>query len=70
MADPVAVTISALALAVSTATAWLTLFRRGTMKMTQPTVIYFGPDTPRHAAFRHRPRSICATVRPDKQPTA
>lgn len=45
MTDPVAVTISALALAVSATTAWLTLFRRGTVKMTQPTVIYVGPDT-------------------------
>src|SRR5205085_1280179 len=24
--------------------AWLTLFRRGIVKMTQPTVIFFGPD--------------------------
>lgn len=47
MADPVTVTISVLALAVSVMTAWLTLFRRGRVKMTQPTVIYFGPDAPR-----------------------
>lgn len=47
MADPVTVTISVLALAISATTAWLTLFRRGTVKMTQPTVIFFGPDTPR-----------------------
>ena len=47
MLDPVTITISVLALAVSSTTAWLTLFRRGTVKMTQPTVIFFGPDTPR-----------------------
>jgi hypothetical protein len=47
MTDPIAVTISVLALAISATTAWLTLFRRGTVKMTQPTVIFFGPDTPR-----------------------
>ena len=47
MADTLSLTISALALAVSSVTAWLTLFRRGTVKMTQPTVIYFGPDAPR-----------------------
>jgi hypothetical protein len=47
MADPIATTISIFALAVSSATAWLTLFRRGTVKMTQPTVIYLGPDAPR-----------------------
>jgi hypothetical protein len=44
MVDPLSLTISVLALAVSTVTAWLTLFRRGTVKMTQPTVIFFGPD--------------------------
>jgi len=38
------VAISCLALAVSGLTAWLTFFRRGTLRMTQPTVIYFGPD--------------------------
>ena len=36
--------ISILALAVSAVTAWITLFRRGRILMTQPTVIYFGPD--------------------------
>jgi len=45
--DPVAVSIAVLALAVSATTAWLTLFRRGTVEMTQPTVIYFGPDSSR-----------------------
>lgn len=33
-----------MALGISVATAWLTLFRRGTIQMTQPTVIFFGPD--------------------------
>src|ERR1035438_2442579 len=31
-------------LLVSVATLWLTLLRRGAVKMTLPTVIYFGPD--------------------------
>jgi hypothetical protein len=44
MIDPTSLAVSVLALAISAATAWLTLFRRGTVKMTQPTVIYFGPD--------------------------
>lgn len=44
---PVAATvISLLALVVSATTAWLTLFRRGTLRMTRPTVIFFGPDGP------------------------
>lgn len=47
MTDPVTVIISVLALVVSATTAWLTLFRRGTVRMTQPTMIFFGPDTPR-----------------------
>lgn len=47
MADPVSATISVLALSISAVTAWLTLFRRGTVKMTQPTVIFFGPDSGR-----------------------
>lgn len=46
MTDPLSITLSVLALAISATTAWLTLFRRGTVKMTQPTVIFFGPDSP------------------------
>ena len=38
------VAVSVLALVVSGVTAWLTLFKRGTVRMTQPTVMYFGPD--------------------------
>jgi hypothetical protein len=51
MTDPISLTISALALAIAATTAWLTLFRRGTVKMTRPTVIFFGPDAQRsHSA--------------------
>jgi hypothetical protein len=47
--------VSALALAVSAVTAWLTLFRRGELRMTQPTVVYFGADGgPRSEAIRHK----------------
>ena len=46
MTDPLSITISVLALAIAATTAWLTLFRRGTVRMTQPTVIFFGPDSP------------------------
>jgi hypothetical protein len=41
----VALVISALALATSLVTAWLTLFRGGTVKMTHPSVIFLGPDS-------------------------
>lgn len=44
MADPLSLVIAGLALGVSSVTAWLTLFRRGTITMTQPTVFFFGPD--------------------------
>ena len=41
--------IAILALAVSTVTAWMTLFRRGRISMTRPAVIYFGPDGSRYS---------------------
>lgn len=62
MADPISITVSVLALAVSTLTAWLTLFRRGTVKMTQPTVIFFGPDTPRSAEDLPLPKVYLRTL--------
>jgi hypothetical protein len=36
--------ISCLALIVAGVTAWLTFFRKGKLLMTQPTVVFFGPD--------------------------
>jgi hypothetical protein len=62
MADPASVTISVLALAVSSVTAWLTLFRRGTVKMTQPTVIFLGPDTPRAREDTPLPKVFLRTL--------
>lgn len=44
----IAVALSAAALAVSLITMWVTLFRRGSLKMTQPTTIMFGPDGRHH----------------------
>jgi hypothetical protein len=62
MADPVSMTVSVLALAVSSLTAWLTLFRRGTVKMTQPTVIFFGPDAPRSLDDKLLPKVYLRTL--------
>ena len=62
MADPASLTISVLALAVSSVTAWLTLFRRGTVKMTQPTVIFFGPDVSRVRDEPHLPKVFLRTL--------
>lgn len=36
--------ISILSIAISAITAWFTLFKRGNIKMTQPSIIFFGPD--------------------------
>src|ERR1700677_3724031 len=40
----ISLVLSVLSLALSILTAWLTLLRRGKLRMTRPTVIYFGPD--------------------------
>ncbi len=40
----ISITIAGLALFVSFLTAWFTLFHKGAIKMTQPTVMFFGPD--------------------------
>ena len=44
MFDPISVGISTGALAISAGTAWPTLLRPGQLKMTRPTLFYFGPD--------------------------
>jgi len=51
-----AFTVSVLALALSIATAWLTLFRKGTVKMTQPTVVFLGPDASRSREEKPSPK--------------
>ncbi len=55
-------TISVLALALSSVTAWLTLFRRGTVKMTQPTVIFLGPDAARSPSDTPLPKIYLRTL--------
>jgi hypothetical protein len=62
MADPIATTISVVALAVSSVTAYLTFFRRGTVKMTQPTVIFFGPDSSRIPEASPPPKVFIRTL--------
>lgn len=62
MADPFSTTISVVALAISAVTAWLTFFRRGTVKMTQPTVIYLGPDSPRPGGEPASPKVYLRTL--------
>jgi hypothetical protein len=62
MIDPFSLAISVLSLAVSSVTAWLTLFRRGKIKMTQPTTIFFGPDTPRSPDEAPSPKVYLRTL--------
>jgi len=50
------------AIVISGLTAWLTLFRRGTIKMTQPTVIYFGPDASTNASDEPLPKIFLRTL--------
>lgn len=42
--DYTSLVISLIALVISGLTFWLTRIRRGVIKMTRPTVIFFGPD--------------------------
>jgi hypothetical protein len=42
--EQISLTTSLLALTIALATFWLTRIKRGSVKMTKPTVIYFGPD--------------------------
>jgi hypothetical protein len=62
MADPVSMTIAGISLAISAVNAWLTLWRRGTVNMTQPTVIFFGPDTPRSPSDPSLPKIYLRTL--------
>ncbi|MHB9142215.1 MAG: hypothetical protein ACYC25_10095 [Paludibacter sp.] len=42
--DKISIIISLTALTISTLTFWLTRLKRGMVKMTRPTIIFFGPD--------------------------
>ena len=44
MSGWIPIVISLVALGVTVTSAWLTWFRKGELRMTQPTVIFFGPD--------------------------
>ena len=44
MDQTLTIIISSIALLVSAGTAWLTLLHKGSVKLTRPTIIFFGPD--------------------------
>jgi hypothetical protein len=46
--------LASAALLVSCTTAWLTIFRRGSLKITRPSVIYFGADGPLKVSEQHK----------------
>ena len=56
MIEIASISISIAALVVSTVTAWFTLLRRGTVRMTKPTVMFFGPDGGPHNGTPAKPK--------------
>lgn len=62
MSGDVSLFISGAALAVSSVTAWLTFFRRGDLKMTKPTVVFFGPDGGAERGEQARPKVFLRTL--------
>jgi len=62
MTEWVPIGISAFALIVSAITAWLTLFRAGDLRMTQPTVVFFGPDGGRSEGEKPRLKVFLRTL--------
>lgn len=62
MIDPFSLAISTLSLGIASVTAWLTLFRRGTIEMTQPTVIFLGSDKPRSRDGTPSPKVYLRTL--------
>jgi len=62
MSDLASITISSFALVISAVNAWMTLLRHGTVKMTQPTIIFFGPDAPRPQDSAPSPKIYLRTL--------
>lgn len=62
MKDIFSIVLSTLALALSAATAWLTLFRSGRVRMTRPTVVFFGPDGGSGSNGESRPKVFLRTL--------
>jgi hypothetical protein len=62
MTNSIAIGISALALFVSVLTAWLTLLRSGDLRMTQPTVVFLGPDGGRRGGEKLRLKVFLRTL--------
>lgn len=62
MTEWIAVIIAGVALFISVGTAWLTFFRGGKLKMTQPTVLFFGPDGGKHKGEKPKLKVFLRTL--------
>jgi hypothetical protein len=62
MSTDLSLVISGTALVVSSVTAWLTFFRRGELRMTKPTVVFFGPDGGSGKGDHPRPKVFLRTL--------
>lgn len=60
--DTLPIFISGCSLAISALVAYLTLFRKGDVKMTQPTTIYFGADAGSRATKSLAPKVYLRTL--------
>ena len=62
MGNGLSLLISASAIVISSLTAWLTFFRRGELRMTRPTVVFFGPDGGRETGEAALPKVFLRTL--------
>jgi hypothetical protein len=62
MPQTISLVLSLAALALSAVTAWLTFFRRGAVRMTQPTVCYFGAANPQPGPESPPPKIYLRTL--------
>lgn len=62
MKDTVSIVLAIVALGISAVNAWLTLLRAGNVRMTHPTVVYFGPDGGSGRTGESRPKIFLRTL--------
>ena len=58
----ISIAIALTALGVSLTSAWLTWLRKGELRMTQPTVIFFGPDGRQDSSHRKHLKVFLRTL--------
>lgn len=60
--EVISIVISVIALSLSVLTAWITLFRRGSLQLTQPAVVFLGPDGTKENAIMAPPKIFLRTL--------